>query len=111
MATQLRNKRAPFSMNSLVIAGSLPLGEIPKGTHQIEGTKRRWEELADAIREVMPNGESIVVELSPGSDPETVRQGVAAEMKRYGLRSRVRTIEHENHSFTLYMYCIDPKAE
>ncbi len=104
--------RLAFDMSSVTIVDSVPAEQVPVGTHPHPGGKRRWQELVEAIRESSRNGEYLLVSVAAGHSAETVRQGVSAELKRFGLRVRVRSVPAENGVAMLYFTAVgnDPVA-
>lgn len=107
MAIRTSQNKRKFSMDSMVVAAEpVPVEQIPHGTHAMPGTKRRWQELCERIREVSPE-QSIKVTLRTATDAETVRQGVSAELKRFGKSSRVRSVLELDGSATLWFVAID----
>lgn len=104
MATS-RLPRGPFPMDALTIIGEVDIHDIPPSTRALPGKTRRWEELGGRIRAAAP-GKAVLVTLAPGTDAETVRQGVTAELKRFSLSSRIRSVTQADGSISLWMLAV-----
>lgn len=103
---ETKRSNSSFDVNVIKLIGSVPIDEIPPGTHTFPGRKRRWEALAEAILERSVVNEALVINVPTGSNAETVRQGVATELERSGHRSRVRSVIEQDGSVTLYLVSV-----
>lgn len=106
LTTERKPPRPAFDMANIKLVGPVDVAAVPTNTHAIPGGKRRWEELCDLIKKYSVNNQWYQVDLSPSASSETVRQGVAAELERDGMRSRARTRHHEDGGASIYFFAV-----
>lgn len=94
-----------FPMDSIEVVGLVETEHVPKGTHPTPGAKRRWQEHAERILDA-PEGKTVHLKVRVGVDPETLRQGVQAEFKRFGRKVSIRSVIEDDRSTSVYLTAI-----